>query len=473
LNADTMEFTADVTASLVSLTPKTSGNSITVGAACGAGCLSLTQLDRIAAATLGIGNRDDGGGEAGTSAGSKPGASGAAGTGSGAIHFGGAANLNALTTRLGLITGGGITQDSANAAAVLRVQELGIDAGGNVQLDHSGNQVSRVAALVSAGNLELRSKQALSVVRLQGGKPTGGSGYDLNGIQLAGTATLRSDGALATDGAAIKAGRLVAKAGANIGTAAAPLQTFVAELDAESTAGSGLAPIHINNNAGTPAPLSILQLKLASGNAGAIALDNHGPTTLVAGGLVSSDSGNIRITAHSPLSIYGSVLSNSGDILLEAGSSGSDGDDLLVASGALVKTTLGSVRLAAASEVSYVAGTVQAPAGSIGVNGEIVTPPPAQPPKSVDQCQLNPGLPGCQLVLPPSEAQPSNPVQVAVNQSIQLINNSSSSEPGQASVASSPDEGKDKQAKEKSGKLAQDKSTGAKKNDPAAKMYCN
>jgi hypothetical protein len=116
---------------------------------------------------------------------------------------------------------------------------------------------------------------------------------------------------------------------------------------------------------------------------------------------------------------------------------------------------------------------VQAPAGSIGVNGEIVTPPPAQPPKSVDQCQLNPGLPGCQLVLPPSEAQPSNPVQVAVNQSIQLINNSSSSEPGQASVASSPDEGTDKQAKEKSGKLAQDKSTGAKKNDPAAKMYCN
>ncbi|WP_426163352.1 filamentous hemagglutinin N-terminal domain-containing protein [Pseudoduganella sp. R-34] len=476
LNADAMDFTADVMASLASLTPATPGYSITIGAACGTACLSLTQLNRIAAGTLGIGNRDDG--SDAPIPGTKPGTAtsgtgGLPGWGAGAIHIGGAANLNALTTRLGLITTAGITQDTANAAAALKVQELGIDAGAGVQLDHSGNQVARLAAVVSSGNLDFRSSQALSVVRLQGGNSAGGSGYDINGIQLAGTATLRSDGALATDGAAIRASKLVAKAGANIGTAAAALQTFVAELDAESTATSGAAPIYISNNAGKPAPLSLLQLKLASGNSGEIVLDNYGALTLASGGVVSSDSGNIRLTAHSPLSIFGSVLSNSGDILLEAAGTGSDADDLTIASGALVKSNTGNVKLAAGSDVNYVAGTVQAPGGSIGVNGTIVTPP-VQPPTSVDQCQLDPSLPGCQLVLPPTEAQPTNPVQQAISQTIQVIN-SAAAAPGEGAVAVSPDEGKDKQAKkdDKGDKLAQDQTTGAKKNEPATKMYCN
>lgn len=487
LSADVMDFSADVTASLASLTPATPGYSITVGAACGTGCLSLASLNRIAAATVGIGNRDDGGGDPTPSPGTKPGTATPTGTtaggttatgadtgatatgfGAGPIRIAGPANLNALTTRLGLITTGGITQDTANAAAALKVQELGIDAGGSVQLDHSGNQVAHLAGVVSSGNLDFRSGQALTVVRLQGGNPSSGSGYDINGIQVAGTATLRSDGALATDGAAIRAGKLVAKAGANIGTAAAALQTFVAELDAESTASSGAAPIYISNNSGKPAPLSLLQLKLAPGNSGEIVLDNYGELTLPAAAVVSSDSGNIRLTAHSPLSIYGSVLSNSGDIVLEAGNTGSATDDLLIASGALVKTTSGNIKLLAGSDVNYAAGTVQAPGGSIGVNGVPVAGPV---PTSVDQCQADPSLPGCQLVLPPTEAQPSNPVQEAISQTIQVINSSGD----QASASASPEEGNDKQAKkeDKGDKLSQDKNTGAKKNEPAKKTYCN
>ncbi|MGW8393721.1 two-partner secretion domain-containing protein [Pseudoduganella sp. HUAS MS19] len=482
LNADAMDFTADVTASLASLTPATSGNSIVIGASCGTGCLSLTQLNRIVAATVGIGSRDDGSGEPipgpfprpGTSSGTS--VESGTGTspvfGAGAIHIGGAANLNALTTRLGLLSTGGITQDSANAAAALKVQDLGIEAGGNVQLDHSGNQLAHIAAVVGAGNLDVRSGQALSVVRLQGGNPVGGSGYDIDGIKVAGTATLRSDGALATDGAAIRAGKLVARAGAGIGSAAAALQTFVAELDAESTATSGNAPIYISNNNGAPAPLSLLQLKLANGNSGDIALDNYGAMTLASGGVVSSDSGDIRLTAHSPLSIFGSVLSNSGDILLEAGNSGSGGDNLLVASGALVKSQLGNVTLLAGTQVTYAPDTVQAPAGTVGVNGEVISKP-LQPPTSVDQCQQDPSLPGCQLVLPPTETQPTNPVLSAINQTIQLINSSSAdAAPGMDSLASAPDE--DKARKEgKSDKLSQDKSSGAKKYEAPAKMYCN
>ncbi|SFG27136.1 filamentous hemagglutinin family N-terminal domain-containing protein [Duganella sp. CF458] len=481
LNADAMDFTADVTANLASLTPATAGHSISIGAACGTACLSLTQLNRIAAATVGIGNRDDGSGE--PMPGTKPGAnagSTAADTGAGsnfgagAIHIGGAANLNPLTTRLGLLTTAGITQDSANAAAALKVLELGIEAGGNVQLDHSGNQVAHIAAVVSSGNLDFRSDQALSVLRLQGGDTSKGSGYDINGVQVAGTATLRSDGALATDGAAIKANKLVARSGANIGSAAAALQTFVSELDAESTAASGLAPIVISNNAGAPAPLTVLQLKLASGNGGAIALDNYGPTTLAPGALVNSDSGDIRLSAHSPLSIYGSVLSTSGNILLEAGNSGSGGDNLLIDGGALVKSQQGNVTLLAATQVSYAPGTVQAPGGSIGVNGATVNPPTI-PPTSIDQCQLDPTLPGCQLVLPPTQAQPTNPVQAAVNQTIQVINSASDgAAPGQASLTSAPDEGKDKAKKDdKSDQLSQEKSSGAKQHDAPAKMYCN
>ncbi len=479
LNADAMDFTADVTAGLASLMPATAGHSITIGAACGTACLSLTQLNRIAAATVGIGNRDDGSGEAppGTKPGTNAATTGtdsAASFGTGAIHIGGAANLHPLTTRLGLLSTAGITQDTANAAAALQVLELGIEAGGNVQLDHSGNQVEHIAAVVGAGNLDFRSGRALSVVRLQGGNSAKGSGYDIKGIQVAGTATLRSDGALATDGVAIKANKLVARAGANIGSAAAALQTFVSELDAESSATSGIAPIVISNNAGAPAPLTILQLKLASGNGGAIALDNAGATTLAPGALVNSDSGDIRLTAHSPLSIYGSVLSTSGDILLEAGKSGSGGDNLLIDGAALVKSNQGNVTLLAATQVTYAPGTVQAPGGSVGVNGTIVNPP-ITPPTSIDQCQLDPALPGCQLVLPPTQAQPSNPVQAAVNQTIQLINSASSSgTPGQASVTKAPDEGKDKAKKDdKSDKLSQEKSSGAKQHEAPAKMYCN
>ncbi|KRC03556.1 hypothetical protein ASE26_01605 [Duganella sp. Root198D2] len=485
LNADAMDFTADVTASLASLTPATAGHSITIGASCGTACLSLTQLNRIAAATVGIGNRDDGSGEPipGSTPGSKPGTN--AGTtsadtgtsnnfGAGAIHIGGAANLNPLTTRLGLLTTAGITQDTANAAAALKVQELGVEANGNVQLDHSGNQVAHIAAVVGSGNFDFRSGQALSVVRLQGGSSAKGSGYDINGIQVAGTATLHADGALATDGAAIKANKLVARSGANIGGAAAALQTFVSELDAESTATSGNAAIVISNNAGAPAPLTILQLKLAPGNGGAIALDNYGATTLAPGALVNSDSGDIRLSAHSPLSIYGSVLSTSGDILLEAGDSGSGGDNLLIASGALVKSSQGNVSLLAATQVTYPPGSVQAPGGSIGINGETVKPP-ATPPTSIDQCQLDPTLPGCQLVLPPTEAQPSNPVQAAVNHTIQVINSASNGDTaGQASVASAPDQGKEKAKKDdKSDKLSQEKTSGAKQHEAPAKMYCN
>ncbi|HEY0585759.1 MAG TPA: filamentous hemagglutinin N-terminal domain-containing protein [Pseudoduganella sp.] len=479
LNADAMDFTADVTASMASLTPATAGHSITIGAACGSACLSLTQLNRIAAATLGIGNRDDGSGEPapGTKPGTSAGSTGAdtgTGFGAGAIHIGGAANLHPLTTRLGLITTAGITQDTANAAAGLKVQELGIESGGSVQLDHGGNQVARLAAVAGAGQLDFRSALALSVVRLQGGNATTDSGYDINGIQVGGTATLHSGGVLATEGAAIKAARLVARSAAGIGSAAAALQTFVAELDAESSASSGIAPIVISNNAGAPAPLTVLGLKLAPGNGGAIALDNYGPTTLAAGALVSSDSGDIRLTAHSPLSIYGSVLSHSGDILLEAGNSGSGGDNLLVAGGALVKSSLGNVTLLGGTQVTYAPGTVQAPGGSIGVNGEIVTPP-VTPPTSIDQCQRDPALPGCQLVLPPTEAQPTNPVQAAVNQTIQLINDTgASATPGPDSVADAPGEGKDKAKKaDKSDQLSQEKNSGAKQHEAPAKMYCN
>ncbi len=373
LEADAMDISGTVTANLAILAPVTAGNTVTIGAACGAGCLSLTQLDKIAATVVGIGNSDA--------------------DGVGSLSVAGAANLNAATTRLGLLSKGGISQ-----SAGLTVQELGIEAGGNVVLDHASNQVGKLAATLTSGNLTFRNAQSLAIARLQGGSAAVESDYDINGVNGTGTVTLNVTGSLTSSGASIAANQLVATATGSIGTAGAPLVTHVGQLQAESTAGSGDAPIRIMNNQGTPGTLNVLKLKTNAGNAGSITLDNYGETVVPVGGEVVSDSGDIALTAHSPLRIDGRVESVSGDISLVAGSTGSSGDSLVIGGAALVRTASGNISLSAGSSISYASANVQAPNGQVAQSANQNEPPVVPP--TIEQCVANPNLSGCSSVLP-------------------------------------------------------------------------
>ena len=393
LEADVMAINADVTATMALLAPATAGKAVTVGAACAntGGCLSLTQLDRIVAATVGIGSSDT--------------------DGSGALTLAGAANLNAATIRLGLLSNTSITQDASAAAAGLTVQELGVEANGPVLLDHASNQVGKLAAKVAGGDFTFRNAQSLAIVHMQGGSALADTDYDVNGVYGSGIVNFNIIGSLTTDGTApIAANELKVMASGSIGSATAPLLTKAAQLYAETTATSGIAPIRITNNQGTPGQLLVQRLKVNTGNAGAVTLDNYGATVVPSTGVVKTDSGNIAITAHSPLTVDGTVETVSGDISLVAGNSGSSGDDLTIGSGALVKSASGNISLSAGSDITYPAANVLAPNGTIKQAANQNQPPVVVPlPPTLAECVANPALSGCQEVLPPIDQCVANP----------------------------------------------------------------
>jgi hypothetical protein len=393
LEADTMDISADVTAAMALLVPATTGKAVTVGASCAntGSCLSLMQLNRIVAATVGIGSSDV--------------------DGSGVLTLAGAANLNAATTRLGLLSNSSIGQDAGVAAAALTVQELGVEANGAVVLDHASNQVGKLAAKVAGGDFTFRNAQSLAIARLQGGSALAEMDYDLNGVYGSGIVNFNILGALTTDGTApLAATEVKAMASGSIGSATAPLLTKTGQLYAESTAGSGNAPIRITNNQGTPGQLLVQRLKVNAGNAGAVTLDNYGATVVPSTGVVASDSGNIALTAHSPLTIDGTVETVSGDISLVAGNSGSSGDNLVIGSGALVKSATGNISLSAGSSITYAAANVLAPNGTITKAANQNQPPVVEPlPPTLAECVANPTLAGCQTVLPPIDQCVANP----------------------------------------------------------------
>jgi filamentous hemagglutinin family protein len=542
LTGDVISVPGTVTANLASIRPYTSNYDITVGGACGSNCLALTQLGNIRAKTIGIGSRD--------------------GNFTGSIMVAGISGLDASTKRIGLLApSGGITQSGA-----ITVQELGIETGGDAFLDGALNQVDKLAA-TSGGHLRFRNGQSLAVAHFTGTRPSGEVLYDLNGVSAAHEMTLDVGGSLTREDGVIAADLLTLRASGSIGATGNALLTKANELSAETSAASGNAPIVItNNSAGYSNALTIKSLKIAAGNGGAITVDNYGATTIDAAALVTTDSGNISITAHSPLTVLGQVLSNSGSILLEAGSTGSSNDDLVIGSSAIVRTLLGNVRLTAGDEVTRQTGSqVLAPGGAITINNEINTPvepppvttPPVEPPPvttppvttppvttppvttppveppvttppvttppvttppvttppvttppvttppvttppvttppvttppvttppTVDVCQVNPALPACQVIQPPSVSEPTKPVQVALNQIISTVKPSSDASPALSSTASGAGVGNSTSSSKSDEKKSDEKKpedkqqTSAKqnepKNEPAKKTYCN
>ncbi len=187
----------------------------------------------------------------------------------------------------------------------------------------------------------------------------GATALDL--IQTTGSITLISTGIITDADAGAGSDilgtglRIIAVGG--IGTAADPLETRVATLNAANTSGGDLA---IANTAGVPAALDITGVSNAGG--GDVIISNQGSTAagqgITVSGPISAIGAGAEVMIHSgsPLTISANITSVAA-ILLEAGETAVAGDDLTVNSNATIQSTGSSVTLRAGDNILVLSGT--------------------------------------------------------------------------------------------------------------------
>ena len=211
----------------------------------------------------------------------------------------------------------------------------------------------------------------------------------------------------------LQAGTLTLKSSAGIGTTTSPLKTSTGILTA-SNQGTGSLSINIANT-------GFLELRRAvqdgEGNAGAIAIDSVGgmivPAFVVNNGAgeVRTNSGDISLTTHSPLTIHGRVATTSGNVRLLADNGGA----VTISSGAHVMSVSGNVSVTGGStQIASDSITVSSPDKlQVSTGGtDTGTPPPPTPP-TLDACLANRTTAGCGPVLAAAvqacTANPSGP----------------------------------------------------------------
>lgn len=171
----------------------------------------------------------------------------------------------------------------------------------------------------------------------------------------------------------------------NAGTTAGPVggRVTVAALDGRILDGNGAtlnitagnALLRAEGGVGTLAnslETSVTQLE-GSGGSGGFYLDNYGALTI--GGLtgvvgVSTTTGDIRIIAHSPLTVIEDVIGG-GFVFLHAGETAGTGDDLTIIGGVTVRSNANNVDLEAGDDVYLNAGSlIEAPTGTVFIKGD-------------------------------------------------------------------------------------------------------
>jgi filamentous hemagglutinin family protein len=224
LQADKLVLNSTVTTDEASIRPYSAGRAITVGSSVcheldpGDGsCLSLTRLSNIIAPTIGIG-RDNFISDSGSPP--APGQSGAAVAGPIYVEgitlgVGSATDRNAVTTRIGLLSGAGVSQGTGLG---IDVRDLGAIAGGSgaVDLTNSSNKVSNLAGVTAGGNFSFTNSTALNITTLSGSGSGDDPGYSVPGVN-AGSGNIRiiSRGALGVNSAVVSsAGEILLFAGA-------------------------------------------------------------------------------------------------------------------------------------------------------------------------------------------------------------------------------------------------------------------
>lgn len=453
LRADSLALNNTITAGSASIRPADPGRAMTIGAAClnGDPCLSVTNLHRIIAPTIGLG---------GTSY-------------AGPIYVAGISapgvlpsSRNAITTRIGLLSMNGVTQGGA-----IDVQDLGVEANGNVDLSQA-NQVLNIAARTNGGNFTFHNATGFSVSNISG------DNYSLPGIVTAGGAvTLNALSGALTIGDAIDAGtgsiNLTADAGSISGMAQVKgnhlnamalngidLSTAVAGLSADN-AGSG-SDITIRNTG----PLSLFSVRQSgTESTGNITIENTGALTVGAESQIAARRGAINLTAFSPLTIeeYASVKTDAttpgeGNITLWAhGSAVPTGTDILTINGS-VSTLAGNITLKAGDSIIGASNAVSSGGGTVTTLAQMnAMSPPSSPPSSIS-----------------TQGQASN----AILTTIALINQAQPPVVSDSSFATPPEGGgeqvpdsEDRVSEEKN--VASEKTAGVKENETAKKLYCN
>lgn len=398
LEGDSLSLGASVTGTIADIYPRTSALPITVGAGC-AGCLSLTNLHKMNVQTIGIGK----------TAAPLPGAITVAGITTGGT---GLTDVHATTTRIGLLTGSTVSQTSGTT---INVHDLGISAGGTVNLPEA-NAVVNLAGSTTSGAFTFNNTGSFYVSTLSGGAVADGNSYSLGGVMTAGGNILLTSTAgditldpsspisavtgavtLSAGAGAISGPTTSVVVGGMLNASAAngiALKTMVSTLAADNNGLTG--DINIANYA----PLSLHDILQSNSGAstGSIAITNTGAVSQPSGKSVSAKGGSINILAQSPLTLGGGVMTTSGAITLEAGM-GSSPNDILTISGTVSSGT-GNITLKAGDGIIGTATTggtltVQANKNAALSGGGGGTTAP-----TVDQCTSNPSLSGCSTVLP-------------------------------------------------------------------------
>jgi len=387
LEADTIgSFTGTVTAGEnADIRTYSAARPITVGSATcdtGPACLNVTNLWKIIAPTIAIGSDV-------TNA-------------VGAIYVAGITNTggtlitdkNAITTRIGLLSGAGVTQGGA-----ITVQDLGVSAGGAVNLNHASNAVTNLAGKTTGSNFTFVDSTTLNVTTMSGG--TAPYNYSLSGIATSGgNVTLTASSGDLNIPAQINAGTgcvsLTASGGSVYGSIMSP-DIIAGVLDVSAyTNITGVSGLHtqvpwINSLAASMGLVNVL-------NFGGVIL---GPAVASAGTASVTALGSITITAQSPITVNGYITSSNGSIGLTA----SGGSALTI--DASVTASSGTISLASGSLAGSLGSSYSSSwSNNTPASGGGSTPPP---PPTLDQCVANPGAAGCSAILPTLEACATNP----------------------------------------------------------------
>jgi filamentous hemagglutinin family protein len=399
LAGDTLSLGANatVTANIADIHTFTADRPITLGATGCSDCLAITNLFRVNAPTIGIGSTSS----------TKPGAITVAGvTAPGQVAL--ITDRNTNTTRIGLLSGAGVTQ-----TGTIDVQDLGVVAGGAVSLNLMNN-VTNLAATTSGNAFSFKNGKGFSVVNnLSGG--SGSFTYSLSQVATSnGNVTLEVAGS-ATDVLSIpsrvNAGTgtvSITSSGAVYGTGDSPdIIGGSVSVTASGTAGiDGAGGLYIQ------APLVPL-LSAPNGlvNARMFTGTTFGSSTATATTALNAGSTLTITTSGSniPLTFNGDT-SATGNISVTAGSANNTNTAATITINRPITTT-GNITLN-----GYSVGGTNVPTGSkvtinallAGTSTSTSTSGSSTPP-SLSTCTAAPTTAGCSAVLPTLSACTSAP----------------------------------------------------------------
>jgi filamentous hemagglutinin family protein len=417
LQGDRLAIGATVSAGSVKLQPNSAGTHMTIGGTGSSDGFAIGQaaLSNVQTSDLTIG--------------------GLAG-GSGGIDVDGAASF----------AGAKLTLDAGNGELAIKAP---LSATGTVALASNLGIYERDTGIVKAGNVALRGGQVVltgaNVIGTLSGSASGnlfhvvnqgglriGTVDGMSGVAapnasvqfvsggllmldaaIAGGADATLDAAGIAGSGVLQAGTLALKSSAGIGTTTTPLNTRTGTLTA-SNQGTGSLPINIANNG----PLVLRRaVQDGEGNGGAIVIDSVGGMTVPAfdvangAGEVRTNSGDISLTTHSPLTIDGRVATTSGNVRLLADNGGA----VTISSSARVMSVSGNVSVTGGStQIAPDSISVSSPDKlQVSTNGTSTPTPTPNPTPTLDACLANRATAGCAPVLAAAvqacTANPSGP----------------------------------------------------------------